>query len=48
MEHLNKQAKNQQGVVLITALIMVIAVTGIAVTLMSSSSIDVKICSTRT
>ena len=43
MEHLNKQAKNQQGVVLITALIMVIAVTGIAVTLMSSSSIDVKI-----
>lgn len=43
MEHLNKQAKNQQGVVLITALIMVIAVTGIAVTLMSSSTIDVKI-----
>ncbi|WP_404340661.1 pilus assembly protein PilX [Pseudoalteromonas mariniglutinosa] len=33
----------QQGVVLIIALIMVVAVTGIAVTLMSSSSIDIKI-----
>lgn len=33
----------QKGVVLITALIMVIAVTGIAVTLMSSSTIDIKI-----
>lgn len=36
-------AKRQQGVVLIVALIMVVAVTGIAVTLMSSSSIDIKI-----
>ena len=35
--------KKQQCVVLIPALIMVIAVTGIAVTLMSSSSIDIKI-----
>ncbi len=35
--------KKQQGVVLIVALIMVVAVTGIAVTLMSSSSIDIKI-----
>jgi len=43
MEHLTKQANNQKGVVLITALIMVVAVTGIAVTLMSSSSIDIKI-----
>ncbi|NNG43882.1 pilus assembly protein PilX [Pseudoalteromonas sp. NEC-BIFX-2020_002] len=34
---------NQQGVVLVIALIMVVAVTGIAVTLMSSSSIDIKI-----
>ena len=32
----------QQGVVLITSLVMIIAVTGIAVTLMSSSSIDIK------
>ena len=36
-------AKKQQGVVLIVALIMVVAVTGIAVTLMNSSSIDIKI-----
>ena len=43
MAHLKQSQKKQQGVVLITALIMVIAVTGIAVTLMSSSSIDIKI-----
>lgn len=43
MAHLMKSQIKQQGVVLITALIMVIAVTGIAVTLMSSSSIDIKI-----
>ncbi|MGO2371311.1 MAG: pilus assembly PilX family protein [Pseudoalteromonas prydzensis] len=43
MENLNMLQNRQQGVVLITALIMVIAVTGIAVTLMSSSSIDIKI-----
>lgn len=41
MEHLTLH--KQQGVVLIVALIMVVAVTGIAVTLMSSSSIDIKI-----
>ncbi|MBD55278.1 MAG: pilus assembly protein PilX [Pseudoalteromonadaceae bacterium] len=35
--------KNQQGIVLILALLMVVAVTGIAVTLMNSSSIDSKI-----
>lgn len=38
MDHLK-----QQGVVLVAAMIMLVAVTGIAVTLMSSSSIDVKI-----
>lgn len=43
MANLTSFATNQRGVVLITALIMVIAVTGIAVTLMSSSSIDIKI-----
>ncbi|MEL0654117.1 pilus assembly protein PilX [Pseudoalteromonas issachenkonii] len=43
MAYLKNSPTKQQGVVLITALIMVIAVTGIAVTLMSSSSIDVKI-----
>ncbi|WP_409424974.1 pilus assembly protein PilX [Pseudoalteromonas sp. RW-H-Ap-1] len=43
MAYLIHMKKKQQGVVLITALIMVIAVTGIAVTLMSSSSIDIKI-----
>lgn len=43
MAHINQLANKQQGVVLITALIMVIAVTGIAVTLMSSSSVDIKI-----
>ena len=43
MAYLKQLQKKQQGVVLITALIMVIAVTGIAVTLMSSSSIDIKI-----
>jgi len=43
MAYLKQPQKKQQGVVLITALIMVIAVTGIAVTLMSSSSIDIKI-----
>ena len=42
MAHLTLH-KKQQGVVLIVALIMVVAVTGIAVTLMSSSSIDIKI-----
>ncbi|MBB1415813.1 MULTISPECIES: pilus assembly PilX family protein [Pseudoalteromonas] len=42
MAHL-KFASKQQGVVLIIALIMVVAVTGIAVTLMSSSSVDMKI-----
>ena len=43
MAYLTSMKSKQQGVVLITALIMVIAVTGIAVTLMSSSSIDIKI-----
>ncbi len=43
MANLTQRPNSQQGVVLITALIMVIAVTGIAVTLMSSSSIDIKI-----
>ena len=43
MAHLKNIPNKQQGVVLITALIMVIAVTGIAVTLMSSSTIDIKI-----
>ena len=43
MAYLTQMKNKQQGVVLITALIMVIAVTGIAVTLMSSSSIDIKI-----
>ena len=42
MAHLTLQRK-QQGVVLIVALIMVVAVTGIAVTLLSSSSVDIKI-----
>ncbi|MEX6631850.1 hypothetical protein SGI36_21615, partial [Providencia rettgeri] len=42
MENL-RLASKQQGVVLIVALIMVVAVTGIAVTLMSSSSVDMKI-----
>lgn len=35
--------QRQKGVVLIVALIMVVAVTGIAVSLMSSSSIDIKV-----
>ncbi|KAF7766940.1 hypothetical protein PUND_a2840 [Pseudoalteromonas undina] len=43
MAYLTQMKNKQHGVVLITALIMVIAVTGIAVTLMSSSSIDIKI-----
>lgn len=43
MAHITQQPSSQQGVVLITALIMVIAVTGIAVSLMSSSSIGIKI-----
>ena len=43
MENLKSLPTKQQGVVLIIALIMVIAVTGIAVTLMSSSTIDIKI-----
>jgi len=43
MAYLTQMKNKQQCVVLITALIMVIAVTGIAVTLMSSSSIDIKI-----
>ncbi|MCG7542965.1 hypothetical protein FIU82_04590 [Pseudoalteromonas sp. THAF3] len=38
MVHIAKQ----QGVVLVAALVMLLAVTGIAVTLMSSSSIDIK------
>ena len=42
MAHLTLQRK-QQGVVLIVALIMVVAVTGIAVTLLSSSSVDIKL-----
>ena len=46
MAYLIPMKNKQQGVVLITALIMVIAVTGIAVTLMSSSSIDIKITNT--
>jgi len=37
--------KKQSGVVLITALIMIIAVSGIAVTLMSSSTTDLKVLS---
>jgi hypothetical protein len=36
---------NQKGVVLITSLVMIIAVTSIAVTLMSSSGIDIKMTS---
>ncbi|MBQ4833186.1 pilus assembly protein PilX [Pseudoalteromonas sp. MMG010] len=36
-------SKKQSGIVLLTALIMVIAVTSIAVTLMSNSSVDIKI-----
>ncbi|MBQ4845811.1 pilus assembly protein PilX [Pseudoalteromonas sp. MMG005] len=35
--------KNQSGIVLVTAMIMIVAVTAVAVTLMSSSSIDLKI-----
>lgn len=35
--------KNQNGIVLVTAMIMIVAVTAVAVTLMSSSSIDLKI-----
>ncbi|MCF6436321.1 MULTISPECIES: pilus assembly protein PilX [Pseudoalteromonas] len=35
--------KQQRGIVLITAMIMIVAVTAIAVTLMSTSSIDLKI-----
>lgn len=41
MEYLNSP-RQQQGVVLVAALIMIVAVTGIAVTLMSSSTIDLK------
>jgi type IV pilus assembly protein PilX len=37
--------KKQSGVVLITALIMIIAVSGIAVSLMSSSTTDLKVLS---
>lgn len=37
--------KNQSGVVLITALIMIIAVSGIAVSLMSTSTTDLKVLS---
>jgi len=40
-----KSLKKQSGVVLITALIMIIAVTGIAVSLMGSSTTDLKILS---
>ncbi|WP_283711011.1 pilus assembly PilX family protein [Pseudoalteromonas prydzensis] len=43
MENLKLLPNKQRGVVLIVALIMVVAVTGIAVTLMSSSTIDIKI-----
>lgn len=43
MENIIVKNRAQRGVVLISALIMVIAVTGIAVTLMSSSTIDIKI-----
>ncbi|TMO64553.1 pilus assembly PilX family protein [Pseudoalteromonas aurantia] len=39
MEHVKKQ----QGIVLVTAMVMIVAVTAVAVTLMSSSSIDLKI-----
>ncbi|WP_442960206.1 pilus assembly protein PilX [Pseudoalteromonas sp. A25] len=35
--------KNQQGIVLISAMIMIVAVSAIAVTLMSTSSLDLKI-----
>ncbi|MBU2971086.1 pilus assembly protein PilX [Pseudoalteromonas sp. C2R02] len=41
--HFNRQ--QQTGVVLITALVMIFAVTGIAVTLMSSSTTDLKVVS---
>jgi len=40
---INAQFNKQSGVVLITALIMIFAVSGIAVSLMSSSTIDLKI-----
>ncbi|RXE96381.1 pilus assembly protein PilX [Pseudoalteromonas phenolica O-BC30] len=39
MEYMNKQ----RGVILITAMIMIVAVTAVAVSLMSSSTIDLKI-----
>ena len=35
--------QKQRGVVLITAMLMIVAVTAIAVTLMSSSTVDIKI-----
>lgn len=37
--------RKQKGIVLITAMIMTVAVTGVALSLMSSSSIDLKISS---
>ena len=39
----NIKIKRQSGVVLITAMIMIVAVTAVAVSLMSNSSIDLKI-----
>lgn len=43
MGYRTMNAHKQQGVVLIAALIMVLVVSGVAVTLMSSSSIDMKV-----
>jgi type IV pilus assembly protein PilX len=43
MAHIKNRPQSQRGIVLLTALIMVVAVTAIAITLMSSSSIDIKI-----
>ncbi|MBQ4833061.1 pilus assembly protein PilX [Pseudoalteromonas sp. MMG010] len=43
MALVNLQQNKQRGIVLLTALIMILAVTMIAITLMSSSSIDIKI-----
>ncbi|WP_105255271.1 pilus assembly PilX family protein [Pseudoalteromonas sp. T1lg75] len=39
----NLNLKQQRGVVLIAALVMVLVVSGIAVTLMSNSSVDMKV-----
>lgn len=43
MDNHNLGRTRQQGVVLIAALVMVLVVSGIAVTLMSSSSVDMKV-----